>query len=444
MSVPSVALGDPKKRGLFGARKAVEAENEHLRDALARTGLAERDAIAAEITVLRDEIAALAAQRDVIAADVIATSEAAVLQEVGIYAYRHPLTDALAYKDRLEEISTRIKELARSGDAVTGDSNWTVNGSKAKGTKMIREYCKLMLRAYNNEADNAVRAMKPYMLESSTARLDKARATISRLGSTMSVVVSDNYHRLRIAELELTADYLAKVAEEKERDREEKARLREEAIARKEYEREQARLEKEQAHYRAALEALQARGDMSAAAETEAKLAEIADAIEGVARRAANARAGYVYIISNIGAFGDRMVKVGLTRRLDPMDRVRELGDASVPFRYDVHAMIFSDDAVTLETQLHRALDDRRVNRVNSRREFFYAAPAEIRLLLQRFSGNLLSYVDEPEAVEWRQSRNAAGTSGSQHAAPPAGPPVALPAPAAAPPPLPPQLANAG
>jgi hypothetical protein len=427
VSVPSPVLGDPKKRGLFGARKVLEAENERLRDALARTGLAERDAIAAEIAALRAEVATLRAERNAVAAEVVATSEAAVLQEVGIYAYRHPLTDAAGYKDRLEQITAQIKDLARQGDAVTGDLNWTVNNSKAKGTKMVREYCKLMLRAYNNEADNAVRAMKPYMLDSAVARLTKARSTITRLGSTMKVQVSERYHRLRIAELELTADYLAKVAEEKEREREEKARLREEAAARREYEREQARLEKEQAHYMTALEALRAKGDLDAAAQTEEKLVEIAEALEGVARRAANARAGYVYVISNVGAFGERMVKVGLTRRLDPMDRVRELGDASVPFRYDVHAMIFSDDAVTLENQLHHALDDRRVNRVNARREFFYAAPADIRDLLERFSGNLLSYVDEAEALEWRQSMHSAfGTI----AGPQAETPVALPGPA--------------
>src|SRR4030095_4147116 len=117
-------------------------------------------------------------------------------------------------------------------------------------------------------------------------------------------------------------------------------------------------------------------------AEAEAKLAEIQAAVEGVDDRAANVRAGYVYVISNVGAFGERMVKIGMTRRLEPMDRVRELGDASVPFRYDVHALIFSDDAVTLETQLHQALADHKVNMVNNRREFFYATPADVKTLL--------------------------------------------------------------
>lgn len=148
-------------------------------------------------------------------------------------------------------------------------------------------------------------------------------------------------------------------------------------------------------------------GDQAAVADAEAKLAEINDALGGIEERAANIRTGYVYVISNVGAFGERMVKIGLTRRLEPLDRIRELGDASVPFRYDVHALIFSKDAVGLETKLHQALADKRVNLVNMRREFFYATPAEVRDLLAQFEGNhLLSFEESPEALEWHQSEN--------------------------------------
>jgi hypothetical protein len=136
-----------------------------------------------------------------------------------------------------------------------------------------------------------------------------------------------------------------------------------------------------------------------------AKLAEIGEAIAGVEAREANIRAGYVYVISNIGAFGPDMVKIGMTRRLDPEDRVRELGDASVPFRFDTHALIFSHDAVGLEAKLHAALDKQRVNKVNSRREFFYADPAQVRDLLAQIAGqHLLEYHETPQALEWRAS----------------------------------------
>lgn len=269
---------------------------------------------------------------------------------------------------------------------------------------MVREFSKLMLRAYNNEADNAVRAMKPYALATSIARLTKAKETISKLGKTMTITVNEVYHRLRVTELELTADYLAKVAEQKERERAERARLREEEIAQREFERERERLRKEHAHYAEAAAQLHAKGDHDAAEQAEAKMGEIQGAIDGVDERSANIRAGHVYVISNVGAFGPEMVKIGMTRRLDPMDRVRELGDASVPFHYDLHAMVFSDDAVTLESQLHQALAEWRVNLVNQRREFFRTTPTKVRDIVLGYDASIITWVEEPEALEWRQS----------------------------------------
>lgn len=338
----------------------------------------------------------------------VETRETALLQEAGIYQYRHPLDDAIAYKARVAGLQARIKDAVKAGHAVSSNTAWTVNGSSAQGARLGREISKLMLRAYNNEADHAVHAMKPYTLESSVARLGKARETISRLGATMNIQVADSYHRLRVEELELTSDYLAKVAEEKERAKEERARLREEEIARREYEREQDRLRKEQAHYAATLAALKDKGDIQGRERMEAKLTEIQDALDGISRRAANIRAGHVYVISNVGAFGPDMVKIGMTRRLDPTDRVRELGDASVPFHYDIHAMVFSNDAVSLETRLHHQFAGRRVNLVNTRREFFRVTPAEVRdALVAGLDATIVNWVDEPEALEWRQSETS-------------------------------------
>ena len=258
--------------------------------------------------------------------------------------------------------------------------------------------------AYNDEADDAVRTMKPYALEASKKRLEQARAAISKLGARMQIHVTDTFHRVRLEELELTADYLAKVAEEKERQREERARLKEEEIAQKELERAKEKLEKEKSHYEAVIAQLEANGDTEAAAKAEAKLLEIKQAIRGVIERAANIKAGYVYVISNVGSFGERVVKIGMTRRQDPRDRVRELGDASVPFRFDVHAIIFSDDAVGLETKLHHTFAAQRVNRVNIHREYFFVTPAEVRDALAAHGANLLEFIEEREALEWRQS----------------------------------------
>jgi hypothetical protein len=236
----------------------------------------------------------------------------------------------------------------------------------------------------------------------------------------MNIRISAAYHALRIRELELTSDYLEKRAEEKEREAAERERLREERRVQQELARERARLEKEHQHYTNVINRLIEQGKLEAAEEHRATLARIAKAIEDVDYRVANVRAGYVYVISNVGAFGDHMVKIGLTRRIDPTERIRELGDASVPFRYDTHALFFSDDAVGLEAKMHDHLAERRVNWVNKRREFFYVSPAEAKKALLELAGELLEYVDEPEALEFRQSVNhvralGLGTNDSSH-----------------------------
>ena len=363
---------------------------------------------------LREELGAAEKEREELTTqlnelkdEVVTTEETALLQEAGVYEYRHPLSDSVEYKDALKALKARVKEMARAdGGAVRGNTNWRVDGSAAQGRKMVRDFSKLMLRAYNAEADNLARGMKPYQLESAVERLTKVTATIARLGRTMDIHISGPYHELRVYELELTADYREKRAEEKEKEREERELLREEQRAQKEMEKERARLEKERQHYLNSLEVLRAKGDIEAVARLEAELGEIDKAITDVDYRAANVRAGYVYVISNIGSFGEGIVKVGLTRRLEPRDRVRELGDASVPFRFDVHAIHFSDDAVGIEAELHRRLADRRVNKVNMRREFFYATPAEVKQHLLDVAGDLLSFEEIPEASEYHQSQS--------------------------------------
>ncbi|GAA0917450.1 DUF4041 domain-containing protein [Nonomuraea longicatena] len=413
-------LPDRKGGGLFGGKKRLEEENAQLREWVERLGGMDAMRIAAMNEALHQEHVGLrsaidGAERRLHDAEqrIVQTEETALLQEVGVYEYRHPLSDAVAYKERLTQVKAHIKEMAKAGRAVVGATNWQVNGSASEGRKMVRDFSKLMLRAYNAEADNCVRTMRPYKLQSAVDRLEKAVETIVKLGRTMQIHVHPDYHRTRVHELELTADHLAKQEEEKELIRAQREQQREEEAARREFEREKTRLRKEEAHYRSALAKLLKNGTASAESveELKAKLDEIGAAVADVESREANVRAGYVYVISNIGAFGDNVVKIGMTRRLEPEDRVRELGDASVPFRFDTHALIFSEDAVGLEGRLHAELNDRRLNKVNLRREFFHATPAEVRDLLRKIAGqHLLEYRDTAEALEWRQSVGAAGT----------------------------------
>jgi len=156
---------------------------------------------------------------------------------------------------------------------------------------------------------------------------------------------------------------------------------------------------------------LEASGDFAGIKRIEARLADVQRAIDDVDYRAANIRAGFVYVISNLGSFGESMVKIGMTRRLEPLDRVRELGDASVPFRFDVHALFFSDDAVAVESSLHQAFAAKRVNKINARKEFFYATPEEVLDVLKATVGEIVEYTAEAEAEQFRLSQGVPDTA---------------------------------
>jgi hypothetical protein len=279
---------------------------------------------------------------------------------------------------------------------------FTLDGSLAKGCAMTNDLAKLMLRAYNAEAENVVRTLRAGNLAAAVKRLDAARAAIAKLGRMMDMRISDEYHRLRIEEIELTADYLVKKEEEREVACAERERLREERKVEAELAAAREKLEKERGHLLTVIEKLKSTG--SSDPELEQKLADVDSAIAQNDYRAANIRAGYVYVISNRGAFGAYVVKIGLTRRLEPLDRIYELGDASVPFRFDVHTIYFSEDAVGLESELHRHFADRRVNWVNHRKEFFFASPTEVRSVLVEKLGNLLEFADSVESSEYIQS----------------------------------------
>jgi hypothetical protein len=325
-----------------------------------------------------------------------------VLQSVGIYRYHHPLESAAAFKERLDELSTRIAESVKSGNAIVASNMFTFDNSLAKGRKMTTDLSKLMLRAYNAEADNSIRSLRVGNVVTAKKRLDASRISIAKLGAMMEMRISDDFHALRVEEIELTADCLMMKQQEKEDAREERERLREERRVQQELIAERERLDKERAHLANALAALQTSGESDPV--LEASLAAIDTAIAANDYRAANIRAGYVYVISNRGAFGPGVVKIGLTRRLEPLDRVAELGDASVPFRFDVHALIFSEDAVTLENDLHQHFAARAVNLANMRKEFFFASPAEVREALAELVGSLLEYTEHAEATEYLQS----------------------------------------
>ncbi|MFA5802838.1 MAG: DUF4041 domain-containing protein [Thermoleophilia bacterium] len=362
------------------------------------------ESVSQRIAILESENKALRALLDEASAasDVIVLDDERILQEIGIYRYHHPLENASAYRDRLDELGTRIANLIKTNGAIEMSKNFTFDNSLAKGQKMTKDLAKLMLRAYNAEVDNSIRSLRAGNIVTAKRRVEASRAAIKKLGALMQMQISDAFHELRIEEIELTSDYLMKKKEEREAATEERARLREERKVEAELEQEREKLNKERDHLSNAIEALRASG--SSAAELERKLAEVDEAIVQNDFRAANVRAGYVYVISNRGAFGQDIVKIGLTRRLEPLDRVRELGDASVPFRFDVHSIFFSEDAVTLEAELHKHFAGRRLNHANMRKEFFFARPVEVREVLVSKVGGLLEFTEDAESTEYLQS----------------------------------------
>ncbi|MFM2419634.1 MAG: hypothetical protein RL385_4357, partial [Pseudomonadota bacterium] len=234
--------------------------------------------------------------------DVVLLNDESVLQSVGIYRYHHPLESAAAYKERLADLSERITSLVKADNAIVKSNMFTFDNSLAKGRKMTGDLSKLMLRAYNAEADNTLRTLKAGNVITAKKRLDASRTAIAKLGKMMEMHISDEFHALRFEEIELTADFLMKKQEEREAAREERARLREEAKVAAELAAEREKLDKERAHLENALAALRDSGATDP--ELEARLAQVDAAIEQNDFRAANIRAGYVYVISNRGAFG--------------------------------------------------------------------------------------------------------------------------------------------
>ncbi len=228
-----------------------------------------------------------------------------------------------------------------------------------------------------------------------------------------SARILEGYLDARLTELR----WAATVQEIKLRDREEQRRIkdqiREEERAQREFERSMREAAKEEESLRKAMEKIQAQVEKASAEQREkfeAQLAEMVEKLRQAEERnqramsmAQQTRMGHVYVISNVGSFGEDVFKIGLTRRLEPLDRVRELGDASVPFSFDVHAMIFNEDAPALETALHRHFLTAQVNKVNPRKEFFRVPVTIIREELDKL-GIKAQWTMTSEAKEYRET----------------------------------------
>ena len=321
--------------------------------------------------------------------------------ELGVYEPHFEFNDADEYKHEIKRIRDHQKAMVSDKSATKYPTSITVDGSVAKGRTLVNRQIRLTMRAFNNECEAAIANTRWNNVNAMERRILNAAKQIDKANESMNLRISERYVSLKLDELHATHEYRERMKIEKEEraelaraEREEKKLLAEAEAAEREEERYQKLLDKARS---------EAGVDEGRIAELEAALAEAHALSERARAMAEITKSGYVYIISNIGSFGEDVVKIGLTRRLEPDDRVKELGDASVPFGFDTHAMIYSDEAPALESALHKEFADRRVNAANMRKEFFRVDLGEVEDAVKRLAPSA-SFFSDREAQEWHET----------------------------------------
>lgn len=369
----------------------VDAEVQARRDELAglSEAIADQEAeFKRRRTDLTERYATAKVTYDLLARQVAQLEENLEDVSFGLYKPHYGFDSSEAYKRALEGVWSDKKAMIKAGTAAMCSTSWSVGGSAREGEKMARQQIKLMLRAFNGECDAAVAKVAWNNVTRMEERIRKAFEAINQSGTSMQISISPRYRDLALAELHLAHEQDAKKHEEQEEQRAIRDQMRDEERAQREFERAERDAATEQARYEKAL--AKARADLETATggaldvanekvrELEARLAEAQAKMQRALSMAQMTKTGHVYVISNVGSFGEDVFKIGMTRRLEPMERVHELGDASVPFSFDVHAMIYSEDAPGLENAFHRHFASRRLNLVNQRKEYFQVRLADI------------------------------------------------------------------
>ncbi|MGC6523951.1 MAG: DUF4041 domain-containing protein [Flavobacteriaceae bacterium] len=319
------------------------------------------------------------------------------------------------FKEEISKIRVDQKFEIRQKRACYCNTAWEVNGSKREGTKKTNRHIRLTLRAFNGECDTLISKVKWNNINSYSERMKRSFRLINEINESMNIHISENYLKLKLKELNLTYEYNLKKHEEKEEEKKKRALIREEEKARRDFELAQKETEKEKKIYSKALEeAKKSLGILSGEQleklkqrinDLEQNLEEANKKSERALSMAQQTKRGHVYVVSNIGSFGENIYKIGMTRRLDPIDRVKELGDASVPFTFDLHAMIYTEDAPKLESLLHNKFSSFRVNKINNRKEYFNVTIEDIeKCISENFNGEF-ELIKEYEAKEYFESK---------------------------------------
>lgn len=329
------------------------------------------------------------------------------LDELGMFEINYEYEDTDHFEIKLKEIKEKQKVMVsnkfddrvfygfnNSNDeknmAIVHYSAFMLNGDKKEGEKYRRNIDKLALKAFNNECDYIISKVKDtnVSINSCWDKIKKSFKIINSFIEMNDSAITKEYLEIKLSELCAKHNHLCLKQIEKENQQRIKEQMKEEERVRKELEAEEKKVEKEEKHFMNELDKLQKRMKkeseetqkilLKQIEELQSKLSELSEIKADIMNRRLNNKAGYVYIISNVGSFGENVYKIGTTRRLDPQIRVDELSNASVPFKFDVHAMIFSDDAFDLENKLHQMFDNKRINKVNKHKEFFNVTLEEI------------------------------------------------------------------
>ncbi|MDU4473431.1 MAG: DUF4041 domain-containing protein [Clostridium perfringens] len=376
----------------------------------------EKDKISKEVDKLFSKKQELSNKIKLKKKDLILLDDEILMQEFGLYKPIYDFESSEKYKQAIDNLRVVQKEMIKNKSAVIYSNNWTVDGSKAKGRKMTNDNIKQIIMAFNIECDNLIAKVKYNNIQSIQKRIEKTFERLNKLNESNQVRLTSKYLECKLSELKLVHEYQVKKQEEKEEQKRRREELREEAKLKKELEEAKKNTLKDITHFENALSKLNEQLKSNNLSDEEIKNLQLKKeeleknidnlnlSLKDIDYRQENQRAGYVYIISNIGAFGKDVYKIGMTRRLEPMDRIDELGDASVPFNFDVHAMIFADDAPKLENALHKAFENKKLNMVNQRREFFNVTLEEVEKVVKENFDKTVEFKKEPEAEQFRQS----------------------------------------
>lgn len=337
------------------------------------------------------------------------------LQEFGFFERQYNFSDSTKYKDRLDILRMEQKSMTKNGTAGRIVSPMLLDNSKSKGRAMQNQLIKAALRGFNGEADALLVKVSVVNIDNKIKALRKAFEQLNKMYSRNLIEITYQYLELKIEELRLAAEYELKKQEEKELLREQREKEREDKKLQAEIKAKRKQLEKERDHFKKMVAKVtellkEAKDDeveelRRQLTEYQDKLSELDEIEEDIDYREGHATAGYVYVISNVGSFGEDVYKIGVTRRLEPLERIRELSSASVPFQFDVHALIFSEEAFALETELHNELANYKVNKVNGRKEYFKVSFDKIKGILAAHKELTVELNEMPEAFEYRQTK---------------------------------------